>query len=54
MKVLLVALIVAAVASAIITGLESAFGADKVFVGALIASPAVFIWCLATGNLQRK
>lgn len=44
----LVALIVLVLAMIIEDALATMFGADKVFVGALIALPFVFIWCLLT------
>lgn len=51
-KVLLITFVVAAVIAAIISVLESVFGADKVFLGALCLLPIVFVWCLFTSQSQ--
>lgn len=54
MKVLLVAFIVATVVTFIVTALESVIGSDKVFFGAICLIPVTFVWCLVTGEIQRK
>lgn len=46
----LIILGVSIVATAMIKGLEIFLGADKVFLGALILMPFVFIWCLLTAK----
>lgn len=51
-KIWLIIFLVAAVATAIISILEHAFGADKVFMGAILLLPVVFVWCLFTSQAQ--
>jgi MFS-type transporter involved in bile tolerance (Atg22 family) len=53
-RVLLVAFIVACVATAIIKVLEYTFGPAEVFLGALILIPIVFVWCVFTGETKRS
>lgn len=51
-KVLLIAFLVALVATVIITVIEHIVGPEKLFIGVLCLLPILLLWCLYTD--QRK
>ena len=53
-KILLIVLCVSAAISFGIAILEEAIGADKVFLGAILLLPVVFVWMLITDHLVKK
>lgn len=53
-KIMLVVLCVSAAISFGIAILEAAVGADKVFLGAILLLPIVFVWMLITDALVKR